>query len=591
MLVAVNQISVINDGYIRANGAPGQQPGAVAGSGNAERPAAQAGSDGGGSGGGILLSAPVVTVANTGLIGADGAVGGAARPGGFALLAGEQGGNGGGGRIAIRTGATYVLNTPLPSFSGYSVSGAPNATAGRLSFDPAQFVIPVGQTFEMTAPRIVVATNPDPLANAPAVNVEIRDLRVSDNAVVNLNTPHVMRGSAVLTVDGAGVLNLNESQSIGGLAGNGTVNLAGGRSLTLNVMGTSSFNGVLTGAAQVVKQGPGLLHLTNPVFGAITYTGGTRIEQGTLRGSGTTLTGDYEVLAGATLQVSDIANVTLSGNLTGAGRLVKSGFNTLTLTGENDLTGGGVIEEGRLIASASAVRGPVALTGASSVLEIRQVVDGTFTGTTSGIGAVVKSGPGTLTLGGTFGQAGPTTIVEGALRGSAGQFPANITNNASMVIDQPSDGTYSGTIFGSGSVRKTGGGVLTMAGFSGFTGGFFVDGGTLRNTAQISGGGRLQLAAATTLDVRASIQRAILGLPGSEIVISSGPLVLGSSSAFDGFRHSGTLRVGANSITIQSLGPALLGGVTEVGTAGANGSIVATNGVTDRRDRSVVAGV
>jgi autotransporter-associated beta strand protein len=580
MLVAVNQISVINDGYIRANGAPGQQPAAVAGSGNPDRPSAQAGSGGGGSGGGILLSAPTVTVANTGLIGADGAAGAPGRAGGFALLAGQEGGNGGGGRIAIRTGATYILNSPLPSFSGYSVAGAPGANDGRLSFDPAQIVVPSGQAFEMTAPRILVATNPDPLANSPAVNVEIRDLRVSDNASVNFGTAGVMRPSAVLTLDTLGIATVNQSQDIGGLTGSGTVQLASGTSLSVGVAGTSTFSGVVEGPGQLVKRGPGLLHLSSSVTGAVTYTGGTRIEQGTLRVSGATLTGGYEVLADASLEVGDTGNVVLPGNLTGAGRLVKKGFNTLELTGNNDLTGGGVIEEGRLIAAASAVRGAFALTGASSVLEIRQTGDAVYTGSTSGIGAVVKSGPGTLTLGGSFGQSGTTTVAEGTLRGPAGSFPAGITNNAAMVIDQPADGTYTGTIFGSGTVRKTGGGVLTMAGFSGFAGGFFVDAGTLRNTAQISGGGRLQLASGTTLDVRAAVQRAILGLPGSDIVINSSPVTLGASSAFDGFRHSGSLRIGSSAVTILSLGPALLGGFTEVGTPTANGSISAANGVT-----------
>jgi autotransporter-associated beta strand protein len=55
----------------------------------------------------------------------------------------------------------------------------------------------------------------------------------------------------------------------------------------------------------------------------------------------------------------------------------------------------------------------------------------------------------------------------------------NITNNASVVFDQAGNGTYAGTMSGSGTLTKAGAGDLTLSGTNSYSGGTIVTSGTL----------------------------------------------------------------------------------------------------------------
>jgi hypothetical protein len=68
----------------------------------------------------------------------------------------------------------------------------------------------------------------------------------------------------------------------------------------------------------------------------------------------------------------------------------------------------------------------------------------------------------------------------------------------------------------------------------------------------------------------------ISGAPLSTIRAEGGNLTLGVANSFLGFNHAGVLEVGANTVTLRSLGFANLGVLT---TMAAGGSLVAVNGV------------
>ena len=85
-----------------------------------------------------------------------------------------------------------------------------------------------------------------------------------------------------------------------------------------------------------------------------------------------------------------------------------------------------------------------------------QATDGTYAGTMSGTGGLTKSGTGTLTLSGINTYSGGTTINQGTLSGDTSSVQGAITNNATVIFDQASNGTYAGAMSGTGGLTKNG---------------------------------------------------------------------------------------------------------------------------------------
>ncbi|MBV8193670.1 MAG: autotransporter domain-containing protein [Alphaproteobacteria bacterium] len=101
------------------------------------------------------------------------------------------------------------------------------------------------------------------------------------------------------------------------------------------------------------------------------------------------------------------------------------------------------------------------------------------TGANAGSWSLVKDAAGTTILTGANAYTGGTTVNSGVLQGNSGSLQGNILNNASVVFDQAGDGTYAGTMSGTGALTKIGAGTLTLSGTNSFAGGITVDSGTL----------------------------------------------------------------------------------------------------------------
>ncbi|EDT6077169.1 autotransporter outer membrane beta-barrel domain-containing protein [Salmonella enterica subsp. enterica serovar Anatum] len=321
----------------------------------------------------------------------------------------------------------------------------------------------------------LVATNVDALGSGD----------VTDDATLELNTggtfDNAISGSGQVVKSGDGALTLSGANSYSGgtlisdgtlVASNvealGTGDVTDNATLALNTGGT--FDNAISGSGKVEKSGDDALTLS----GANTYTGGTLISDGTLVASNVEVLGTGDVTNDAVLELNtggDFDNA-----ISGSGQVVKSGDETLTLSGANSYTGGTTISGGTLVATNVEALGTGDVTN-NATLELN--TGGDFTNNISGSGQVVKSGDETLTLSGSNTYTGGTTINDGTLVATSVEAlgSGDVTNDA--VLAQNTGGDFANNIGGTGSVVKSGDETLTLSGTNSYTGGTTISGGTL----------------------------------------------------------------------------------------------------------------
>jgi autotransporter-associated beta strand protein len=209
--------------------------------------------------------------------------------------------------------------------------------------------------------------------------------------------------------------------TLGGLSGsalgqNLSLSIAGGVGVTLSVGNNNqntTYSGILSGAGGLTKIGTGTLALggANTIDGVvsinagvlqisaagnlgdasvnntITFNGGTLestantyalganqaitlVGAGTIQvDSGSALTVNGAIAAGANLNTSGTGSLTLSGPITGAGNITASGAGSLTLNGADTGTGTITVSAGKLIlASGGSINGPTRLTVANGAI-------------------------------------------------------------------------------------------------------------------------------------------------------------------------------------------------------------------------------
>ncbi|EBW9748615.1 fibronectin-binding autotransporter adhesin ShdA [Salmonella enterica subsp. enterica serovar Kingston] len=261
-------------------------------------------------------------------------------------------------------------------------------------------------------------------------------------------------------IDG-GILAAKDAASLG----TGDVTIAENAKLALS-QGTLDNN--VTGEGQIVKSGSDELIVT----GDNNYSGGTTISGGTLTADHADSLGTGAIANNGVLQVGEGE---LENTLFGSGSLVKTGTGELTLSGDNDYSGGTTIDDGVLIADNADSLG----TGAVANNGVLQVGEGELKNTLSGTGSLVKTGTGELTLNGDNDYSGGTTIDDGTLIANhADSLGTGAIDNSGVL--QVGEGELENTLFGSGSLVKTGTGELTLSGDNNtYSGGTTISGGTL----------------------------------------------------------------------------------------------------------------
>ncbi len=257
--------------------------------------------------------------------------------------------------------------------------------------------------------------------------------------------------TAVLGTEYGGKVDLDTRDwTVGGLRGQ-TGEINGSGKITINAAANTvnQYSGVISGAGRaVVKTGAGLQEF----YGANTYDGGTAINGGVLKvgSSGALGTGGVTVAAGASLELGTLggaagADFTFDKIITGAGRLIKSSTNTVTLTAASTYTGDTDVREGTL-----------KLGGTGSIALASKII--------------VSSGA-TFDIGATQFSTNTLTNLGGNLVGGGGTLTLNFTTPE----------TYNGTIsdgVGQGNTFQLAltGGTLNLTGNNSFTGGIIVSG-------------------------------------------------------------------------------------------------------------------
>ncbi|EHN1425968.1 autotransporter-associated beta strand repeat-containing protein, partial [Salmonella enterica] len=321
----------------------------------------------------------------------------------------------------------------------------------------------------------LVASNVEALGTGDVTNNATLELNTGGDFINNIGgTGRVEKsGDETLTLSGANSYTGGTLISGGTLVATSVEALGSGdvtdnAVLELNTGGT--FDNAISGSGQVVKSGDKMLTLS----GANSYSGGTLISDGTLVASNVEALGTGDVTNDAVLELNtggDFDNA-----ISGSGQVVKSGDETLTLSGANSYTGGTTISGGTLVATNVEALGTGDVTN-NATLELN--TGGTFDNAISGSGQVVKSGDDVLTLSGANSYSGGTLISDGTLVASNVEAlgTGDVTDDATLELN--TGGTFDNAIGGSGNVVKSGADTLTLSGSNSYTGGTTISGGTL----------------------------------------------------------------------------------------------------------------
>ncbi|ECI2368111.1 fibronectin-binding autotransporter adhesin ShdA [Salmonella enterica subsp. enterica serovar Muenchen] len=254
---------------------------------------------------------------------------------------------------------------------------------------------------------VLIADNADSLGAGAVANNGV--LQVGEGELKN-----TLSGTGSLVKIGTGELTLNGDNDYSGgttiddgvLIADNADSLGTGAVANNGVLqvGEGELKNTLSGTGSLVKTGTGELALN----GDNDYSGGTTIDDGVLIADNADLLGTGAVANSGVLKVGEGE---LENTLSGTGSLVKTGTGELTLSGDNDYSGGTTIDDGVLIADNADSLG----TGAVANNGELQVGEGELENTLSGSGSLVKTGTGELTLNGDNSYSGGTTITGGTL--------------------------------------------------------------------------------------------------------------------------------------------------------------------------------
>lgn len=439
-----------------------------------------------------------------------------------------------GGRVTAReiyaaAGSTITLGTGASLDADIIVRGAASLVAANA--DAQHFgraISQEGGVFSLVknGSGSLELTGDNSYSGATTINAgTLYALGAGRNSIGDQSAVTIAAGAALaLEHGGTSVSGMaGDNETIGSLAGAGTVTL-GAQTLTVGANNSSTaFSGTIGGTGGLIKIGTGTLTLS----GVSTYTGGTTITEGTLRLAVDQALGQgLLTLQGGTL-ANDGRNQRVAG-LTGNG-LVDLGNNGYLLTYQDQDTSyaGTVTGTGSAFFHKNGA-GTLTLTGNVAGSGVRvDVTGGTLVlANANSYGRGTSVGNGGKILLGNAGALGSGTLYvnrgNGLLEASADLTLANTIeiqkvnlSDTNLVLTGDRDLRLNGTISTSGTAGtgggliKQGNGTLTLAGNNSYTGGTLLQAGTLRllhenalgtGTLSMQGGTTLSLTGFPTID-------------------------------------------------------------------------------------------
>ncbi|EOD3355335.1 fibronectin-binding autotransporter adhesin ShdA [Salmonella enterica] len=240
--------------------------------------------------------------------------------------------------------------------------------------------------------------------------------------------------------------------------------------------------------------------------------------------------GTFTVDADSTFTVtSELDETTATSNWDGS-KLTKQGDGTLILSNTGNDYGDTVIDGGILAAKDAASLGTGDVTIAeNATLALSQ---GTLDNNVTGEGQIVKSGSDELIVTGDNNYSGGTTISGGTLTADhADSLGSGDIDNSGVL--QVGEGELKNTLFGSGSLVKTGTGVLTLSGDNTYSGGTTISDGTLiADHADSLGSGDIDNSG--VLKVGEGELKNTLSGSGSLVKTGTGELTLSGDNTYSG---------------------------------------------------------
>jgi autotransporter-associated beta strand protein len=331
---------------------------------------------------------------------------------------------------------------------------------------------------------------------------------------------------------------------------------------------------VALGAAQTwsVADAAGVLAITSSLSGSVNLT---KAGAGTLRFADANLagyTGAIAIAAGTLELQANAATITLVSNLSGPGAVLKTGANTVTLSGTNTNSGGVTLSAGTLN-----LNGPTAIgTGTFTVS------DGTTVGNSSGAAVTlttnnVQSWNGNFTKTGNDLSLGTGAVTLGT------NVNLTVSANTLTVGGVIGDG---GNAFG---LTKAGAGTLVLTGASTYTGSTNLSAGVTTLAFLANGGapspvgastnavGNLTIGGTVNVNTTSTTDRAIVVGAATRLILPTAATTLTLNGPLSG---SQTLSVGTNNSAVGMDTTVVLKGDDSAFTGAVtlnNGTLVVTN--------------
>ncbi len=458
------------------------------------------------------------------------------------------------------TGGTTLENglLSLGSAGALGTTGTITFAGGGLQFNAANTADYSARFSSADNQSIVLDTHGQTVSLASVISGSGSTLTKLGEGTLVLAANNTYTG---LTTVSAGTLQVGDGTTSGSIFGN-VLTLS---TLAFNRSDVTTYSGAISGGGEVLMMGSGTLGLN----GSSSYTGGTRLDAGTLSLGSLGAIGSAGTIGfgGGTLQFtaanttdysarfSTAANqayridtngqdVVLASDLSSdGGSLTKLGLGMLTLSGSNGVTGGVDLLGGTLsLGSADAL----------------------------GTSGTISFGGGTLQF-----TSANTTDYSARFSTAPGQTYRIDTNGEDVIL-------ASGFSSDGGSLTKLGLGVLTLSGNNGLTGGVDLLGGTLSLGSAGAlgfagtiafGGGTLQFTGSNTTDYSGRFSTGInqafnLDTNGQNVVLATG---LSSSG--------GTLlKTGAGVLTLTGSSDysgltTITQGTLQIGDGGSSGSV------------------